>query len=287
MRSVAVCLLLLSAAVHGEALETVYQGLRLNANLNAPVASHEQIYLIIHGTWAHNTMEIVAALQDLLGEQGIASLAPTLSLGVDDREGFLPCQSPVTANYTAALGEIDHWVRLLEDQGWRDVVVVGHSRGAAQVALYQARLARPAVKRLTLLAPMVWRADQVSAAYDQRSQTPLREVMANASQSPEANLLGPYRLLNCDRAQAPASTFLSYYDPAVPKHTPAILQDVTVPTTVYLGTEDTVAVWSTEDKTLARSNNRVRIVEIEGAGHFFRDLYLDDVVDDLVEINAP
>lgn len=301
MRSIGLCLLLplvllLSVAAQGEAIESQYGGLQLNANLviptipptTAPEEAREEIFLIIHGTWAHNQMEIIAALQALLEERGITSLAPTLSLGVDDRKGFLPCESPIMANYGAASEEIDHWVGFLEAQGWRSVTIVGHSRGAAQVALYQNRLARQSatrksVKRLALLAPMVWRPGEVSSAYERRWQVPLATVLATASRADETELIGPYPLLNCEAVTASASTFLSYYDQALPKDTPTILQDVTVPVTVYLGTEDAAAAWSADDKRHAVINNQVRIVEIDGAGHFFRDLYLDDVVDDLIE----
>ena len=275
-------LALLTPLALAEPVQTTRQQLTLNANYQVPTAARERIFLIVHGTWAHNGMEIIVALQELLAERGVASLAPTLSLGQDNRQGFLACAPELTPNHAAALAEIDHWMGYLERQGWQSVVVVGHSRGGAQVAWYQASMSNPLVAELALLAPMAWRHSEVAAAYDAQSAVPLTAVLAAAEQSSRQSI-GPYRLLRCDNVLAPPSTFLSYYGDGIPKHTPAILHNVTVPVRVFLGSADEVTRWSDEDREVLATQTDMTIIDIDGAGHFFRDLYLDDVVDQLVE----
>lgn len=276
MRCLCLVLLAWPLATHSEPIQTSFQGLRLNANLVAPSGPGATAYLIVHGTWAHHGMEIIAALQTALAERGQTSLAPTLSLGMDDRTGFLSCGAPMRANFLAVLDEIDHWVDYLASRGWNEVIIVGHSRGGAQVALYQTHYGRAA--RMGLLAPMVWRWSDVTAEYDRHSDTPLEEVLSD-----DREVIGPYRLLRCDGVLAPRATFQSYYSPEVSRHTPALLEKITVPATVFLGTDDEITVWTEADRKRALSNRHVRIVEIDGADHFFRDLYLEDVADELVE----
>jgi pimeloyl-ACP methyl ester carboxylesterase len=267
---------------HGSPTQTTHDGLVLNANYHVPTSARERIFLVVHGTWAHSGMEIVASLQGLLGERGAASLAPTLSLGQSDRSGFLPCAPEMLANHAAALAEIDHWVGFLQRQGWRSVVIIGHSRGGAQAAWYQASVRNRLVEELVLLAPMVWRESEVAAAYDAVSKVPLAEVLKDARGSNEQRI-GPYRLLGCDDVLAPPSAFLSYYGASVPKHTPAILRDVAVPVSVLLGTADRITQWSDAERQSLAAKTNVRIIDVDGAGHFFRDLYLDDVVDQVME----
>src|SRR2546423_276371 len=63
--------------------------IRLNGNLEVPAGKKvaDGVALILHGTLSHDKQETVAALQENLKKRGLASLAITLSLGVDNREG--------------------------------------------------------------------------------------------------------------------------------------------------------------------------------------------------------
>ena len=63
-----------------------HQTIDLIGNLQSPGGKPlgaDGAMLIIHGTLAHHGMEIIVGLQRALEAQGIASLAITLSLGVD------------------------------------------------------------------------------------------------------------------------------------------------------------------------------------------------------------
>ena len=185
------------------------------------------------------------------------------------------------ADYEAAVDEIDAWVRWLQAQGWRDVVLLGHSRGGAQVALFEQRRAPEIVSRLVLLAPLMWREEEVRQGYDAESDTPLAQVLAEARASNES-LMGPYPLLSCPAVLATPASFVSYYDPSIPRHTPDIVRALALPVDVYLGSEDEIAAWRREDLAAIENLPGVRLINIAGADHFFRDLYLDEVVEDML-----
>ena len=91
--------------------------------------------------------------------------------------------------------------------------------------------------------------------------------------------------LHCPEARVTAESFLSYYGPEAPGNLTALIARSPVPVLVVAGSEDTVspglaAAVRPSDKPL------VRVVEISGADHFFRDLYAYDVVESVREFLA-
>jgi len=88
-----------------------HQGLLLNANWQESAEpGRGPLFLIVHGTWAHGGMEIIAGLQDSLAVNGYESLAKNLSLGISDRQGFMSCDKVIKANHADAAAEINRWV---------------------------------------------------------------------------------------------------------------------------------------------------------------------------------
>ena len=249
-----VLLVLLAASAHGEVVEQSHGNLIVTANLEGSASEDRDrpVFLVLHGTWAHAGMEIIQALQGGLADRGFASLAPTLSLGESRRAGFRGCREPFLMKHGDAVAELALWAGYLEAAGHTHIVAVGHSRGGAQVALFQAEAPRPSVKRLELLAPMVFR---------------------------EPRTLEPGQFLNCRDVTVPADVRAAYYSAKPEKHTPALLEKVSIPVRVFLGTEDEITQWTAAEKEAASAGT----VDIDGAGHFFRDLYLDDVLDVMVE----
>ena len=277
----AALLLTQSPAAQVQTVQIGHQSLRLNGNLVDFPDRQQAVFLILHGTWAHKDMEIIADLQDRLAEENAASLAITLSLGVDDRRGFLPCEPPIRARHDQAIEELRAWRNHLLDLGWQRIVLLGHSRGGNQVSLYQARYHDPAVVELALLAPPVWEQDAVQEDYRAATGEDLAPLIARARRDPAAMLVVP-KLLNCDSMETTGQAFLSYYDRSPEKNTPAVLADFHTPTHIYLGTEDAISD-RFEKAYLARGAlDHVTLHHVDGAGHFFRDFYLDEISGDLL-----
>jgi pimeloyl-ACP methyl ester carboxylesterase len=266
--------------VIAQPVQIEHEGLTLNGNLESSGKDHRRIFLIVHGTWAHSGMEIISSLQSLLSENGQSSLAITLSLGLDDRAGFMTCDSPIAANHGKAAIEIKQWIEHLNED-WAEVIIVGHSRGGNQVALFNQAFPNSKVSRLILIAPMSWNQKQSATAYKDDTGIPLDEVLLAArvagSDSIKANIL------QCKDIEVLATSFLSYYASKPNRNTPEILQSVDRPVLVFQGTDDAQAEGYRSQISLVSSNSLVEHYWIDGADHFFRDFYADELVEVLFE----
>jgi pimeloyl-ACP methyl ester carboxylesterase len=266
--------------VIAQPVQIEHRGQTLNGNLESKVKDHGRIFLIVHGTWAHSGMEIIASLQSLLSENGQSSLAITLSLGLDDRTGFMTCESPITANHGNAAVEINRWIEHLNDD-WAEIVIVGHSRGGNQVALFNQAFPNSKVSRLILIAPMSWNQKQSVMAYKDDTGIPLDEVLLAARKAGADSITA--NILQCKDIEVLATSFLSYYADKPNRNTPEILHSVDRPVLVFQGTEDALAEGYKSQISLVNSNPLVEHYWIDGADHFFRDLYADELVEVLLE----
>jgi len=228
-----------------------------------------RVVLIVHGTLGHKDMEVIEALQSVFMESGQASLAINLSLNMDDREGFYPCDALHTHQYNDAVDEIEAWIRWLTEQGTQQIVLLGHSRGANQVVKHVLQGVRSAQMAI-LLAPPATKA------------TASKDVLQTIDSGSTGDTLEGIDFLHCKNANVLASTYLSYYGPAADNDTIALLQKVSVPTLVLSGSRDEI-VPNLAARMSEIENPLVTHIEISNAGHFFRDLYMYDVVDSAIE----
>ena len=83
------------------------------------------VVLLLHGTLAHKDMELIATLQEAMQEAGLNSLAINLSLNINDRHNFFPCDHPHSHRFEDALVELRIWLDWLASQDVDDVVLLG------------------------------------------------------------------------------------------------------------------------------------------------------------------
>ena len=76
---------------------------------------------------------------------------------------------------------------------------------------------------------------------------------------------------------------MSYYGAEPNRNTPALLSNVKRPVLVFEGTEDPLAAGFIAQVTLFESNPNVTVQWVDGADHFFRDLFIDDIIDGILE----
>ena len=235
---------------HAEEVKLEHKGLTLNANLEKADANWPAgpVVLMVHGTLAHNGMEIITTLQGLFADRGVSSLAINLSLGLDDRHGMYDCKTPHTHKHTDALDEIGAWLGWLKGEGAERVVLLGHSRGGNQVAWFAAERDDPLV-----------------------------------SEGREASFMEQVGFIYCEDAKATAEAFVSYHGSDSRMDTPALLPKINKPVLVFVGSADEVVVGLKEAMTPLAESGAVALEVIDGADHFFRDLYAEDVVDQSVE----
>lgn len=260
-----------------------YKGLTLNADFGlAPSKTPaDGVILITHAGLAHRGMESVTYLQSLFKERGYSTLAINLSLGLNNRHGMYDCKVTHRHRYADAADEIGAWVDWLKKQGVKRVVLLGHSRGGAETALYAAERDNPLVKAVVLLAPDT-RETNDAAAYQQRYKKPLAPVLEKAQnlvqEGKGGTVLEHTDFLYCPDTSVSADTFVSYYGPDPRLDTAYLIPKIRKPTLVVLAGDDEIVVNDKKFAPLA-DGTRVQMKVIDGAGHFFRDLYADDAVD--------
>jgi pimeloyl-ACP methyl ester carboxylesterase len=226
---------------------------------------------MLHGTLGHKDMEIISTLQLLFAENDRSSLAINLSLDVDDRHGFFPCDQPHRHKLDDAGAELDAWLAWLRTRGSGTPVLLGHSRGANQVARYIVER-QPPIAAAVLIAPST-------------SALAPAAAVAMTRGAPD-DWLDPVDFLHCEDARVRRDSYLSYYGLPSDTDTPALLRKIATPVIVFSGSEDSVVPdLGAAMAGIERSNVTHR--EIAGAGHFFRDLYMYDIVDATLEFLPP
>lgn len=281
--------LLLAAAVSVSADEVRLQhdGLTLNADLQ--LADGKQLsdgaLLITHGTLAHNDMELIRTLQRLLASAGYNSLAINLSLGLDDRHGMYDCATPHRHQHTDALDEIGLWLDWLKQQGAQRVALMGHSRGGNQTAWFAAERGDDAVSHVLLLAPQTWSAGKHAQDYEKRYGKPLVPVLEKARQLSAAGrgdtLIEGVDFIYCENTAATANSILSYYAEDERMDTPVLLPRIPKPVMVFAGSDDTTVEGLVEKVEPLADGENIQLYVVDGAGHFFRDLFAEEVVDEV------
>lgn len=261
-----------------------YQGLTLNANLELAAGKKiaDGAILITHGSLAHRGMESLVNFQNLFKEKGYNTLAINLSLGLNNRHGMYDCRIPHRHRYTDAVGEIHAWMDWLKKQGASRAAVLGHSRGAAQTALYAAERNHVLTKAVVLLAPATL--DNASPAeYEERFQQPLALLLEKAQDLIKAGkgetLLEGIGLMTCSDTSATAVSFVSYYRADPRLDTITLLSKIAKPVLVVVAGGDEIVVGLDKKVAPKVDGKRVHMKVVENADHFFRDLYADEAVD--------
>ena len=273
-----VCMAFICMA-NADEVKIQHKGLTLNGNLEV-AGPKDTIFLIVHGTWGHHGMEIISGLQGLLADYEQNSLAISLSLGVNDRKGFMGCEQPIIANHGDAASEIAAWVDYLKSQ-WTQIVIVGHSRGGNQVSLFQQMYPSSKVSHLVLIAPMTRQVDKEHDAYDKRFSVPLNTLLDLARE--ESGGMINAGVINCEDIAVNAESFLSYYGEQPNRNTPELLNIINRPVLVFLGTEDSLSLGYKSQSAIVEQNPLVEEYWIEGADHFFRDFYSDELIEVMLQ----
>ncbi len=282
-------LLCSSMLAHAGEVSLDHNGLTLTANLETASEGWKDapVLLMTHGTLAHNRMEIMDALQHAVKDRGYTSLAINLSLGLSERSGMYDCATPHTHRHTDALDEIGLWLAWLKEQGVTSVVLLGHSRGGNQTAWFGAERDDPAVRGLVLVAPATWGQAYASEDYKKRYGKPLEAVLAQAEQAVEAGagerMLQAVDFIYCAQTSATAEAFVSYYRPDERMDTPHLVARLDKPVLVVAGSEDNVVANLIEKMEPLAAAEQVELAVIDGADHFFRDLYAEELADLVTE----
>lgn len=276
-------LLLASPPLFAQEVTTSFNNITFNADLklaeNSTLA--DGVLLITHGTLAHNKMEVIHTLQSLLTESGINTLAINLSLGVNNRHGMYDCQIPHQHKHSDAIKEISIWIDWLKSKGAGDISLMGHSRGGNQTAWFSQAYPNK-VKYQILLAPATWTEAAEQNDYKNRYGKSLADILLQAQQTTDDTWMEHTGFIYCADSRVKASSFVNYYIPDPRLNTPYLLKETNVPSLIISGSEDKT-VSDLPEKMAAVTNPLIQHIIIEGADHYFRDLYADEVVEQIME----
>lgn len=276
--------------VWAKAVTLDYQGVTLNANLEIVQGKTliDGVILIIHGTQAHHGLELIQGMQERFLEEERNSLAITLSLGVDNRRGLYDCNIPSHYRHSDAIDEIHAWVAWLKSQGVDNIVLAAHSRGGSQSLWYATEHKQDAIKSLILLAPGLSTMEKDAHFYRERFETELEPLLLKAQRLVEVGqgdtLLQkvPF-LFICRETSVTADSFVSFYTRDSRRDTPYWLDKVRKPVLIIAGENDQVVPELIERVSAFVDDRNIKMTVIESAGHFFRDLNLDEAVEASIE----
>jgi pimeloyl-ACP methyl ester carboxylesterase len=285
-------LLVLGQRATAEEVQIRPARLTLNANLERTADGWPTgpVVLMTHDTLAYGGSSIMRTLQDDLKQRGISSLAITLSLGIDNRLGMFDCLATHRHIHTAALDEIGAWLAWLKSRGVGKIVLLGHARGADQVAWFAAARKDPAIEGVALLAPQTWDPAKVAADYQHRYDRPLQPLIAKAQALVDAGqggkILEHSDFLYCPDARVTAESFLSYYGPDVRLDTPTLLPRIGKPILVVVGKEDVVARDLEQRLKPDTDGRHLQFVVIDGADDRLPGVYAGELADKLAAFMA-
>ena len=252
-------------------------------------AEKKSVFLIVHGTRAFNEMEIIKKISQSIHDEGYDVLSINLSYGVSARNSnFLSCDIEHRHNEHSSVGEIIKWYEYLLSLKYHEINFLGHSRGAFNITQAASLIENKLIK-LYLLAPVIDTYAGTSEYYRTIHNLPYDDVINSDEEFMISDRYPPINFLFCENAKVSASTFRSYLDFSRTKHKYPftfdileLLEDIDSQVIIFSGTEDEILLDNYKILTNIDKPNISHHI-IEGGDHFFRDIYLDDVIDIIFE----
>jgi pimeloyl-ACP methyl ester carboxylesterase len=290
--TVALALGVLFAPAYAEEI-TLKQGdltLRGELTLAEGKTAKDGVILMLHGTLAHNKMEIMQSLSDLLKDKGYNTLSANLSYAIDKRgSAMLDCGTEHRHQHADAVAELETWMQWLQQQGATKVALLGHSRGGNQVAWYAAEKDSELLDKVITVAPATADPEKAAKEYAERYGKPLADIVAEAKKLVDAGkgdgVMEVPGFVYCEKAKATANAVLGYYQDDARLNTPSLLPKIKKPMLIVMGSEDDV-VADLPAKLEGVKQDNLSVATVDGADHFFLDLYADELVDKVTEFVA-
>lgn len=274
--------------LRAEEVTIQHNGLTLNANLvlaeGKPVS--DGVILLAHGLLQHNRMEIIRVLQGLFHERGYSTLAMTFSASLDNRRGPYDCATPHRYTTEGHVDEIGLWLAWLKGRGARKIILAGHSGGGNLMARFVVERNEPVIAKVILFGAGTggfegWTPETYWARYRVKLPEARNRAQVLIDAGKGDTMMENVDFLFCPKAEVSANTFMSYYRPkamirpSLARH----LENLPKPSLVIAASEDNIAPDLTLLVKRYVDGKRLRLIVIEGCGHFFRDLCADDAVD--------
>ena len=257
------------------ALSDTVQQNKLNAFYSTQDNKSESIALLLHGTRGHKNLELISSLRESLLDIGVDSLSINLSYGIADRNNdFLPCDIHHQHTVKDSLDEIKLWYNFINKKGYTKFYLIGHSRGAVDILNFylHERDDLMNLDTIFLLAPIIDSDYNHKINYQKNHNIDLESV--NIEEDLKINFMG------CEKALVSGETFKSYYYNPETKSLIEALKLSSIQTRVITGSEDKITPNTHQAvQDLVSEKKNIKLFQIDGSDHFFRDFYFDDLME--------
>jgi pimeloyl-ACP methyl ester carboxylesterase len=200
-------------------------------------------------------------------------LAPTLSLGISQRNKSLPCEAVHLHTLDDDVAEVAFWLRWLMQKGHKRIMLVGHSFGNLQLLAYLNRVPAPAVKQVLMIS-----LTDVEVKQDARQRArlahDLRERMSRGDSSLVQAEFG-----HCKKYVSPPAALLSYLSLSRNSILDSLAKSA-VPIEVIMGGKDDRMGADWVEKLASRG---IAVRVIPGASHFFDNQYEFDLQESVLQ----
>lgn len=227
--------------------------------------------LILHGFMTTQNFNIIRTLTGELHEQGHTVLAPTLTLGIDQRRGGLACESIHTHTMENDLAELGWWAKWLSRRHGGPLAIIGHSSGSLQAIAYAG--SRPDVPLAVVVAtsPIFFGQDYSADLVRQQMERAGQEIAEGTTRQ-----LHRYALTFCDHNYVSTPQSYLSYARWGREQVLAAVQRAQVPIYAILGGTDPRATASWRD---GLRDAGAKLTVLEGGSHFFDGTHEFDLLD--------
>lgn len=246
-----------------------------------------RIVLIAHSLSQHKEREPIPYIQELLSDFGYSSLAINYSLGIDDRHGPFDCFAPHRHTLDGSISEIGAWVTWLKGRGFEKLVVMGHSYGGNDIARFAANNDDNLIHGVVLLGPgtadhRAWSPTGYETRYGKKLGSILEQAEIMIAAGMGNTILEDIDFLFCPRSNVSAESFVAYYRADTTRLLHNLIAQTKKPTLFIAASEDNRMQDLTRLVMPYTGGELTQIAVVDGAGHFFLDLFSDDAVDYMV-----
>lgn len=237
--------------------------------------SGKPLLIFIHGFLQTRSFSTVDRLFTALHESGFPVLAPTLSLGISNRAQALPCESIHTHSLDSDSKEIALWVNWASEQGYEDIVLIGHSAGSVNITAYLASGTHPAVKKTILISLTHYGSDRPAALETEDHARTARSMVEQGDDG-----LGRFALAFCKEYVSTAENFLSYYR----------WSDRSIIETINASAIKNYVILGSADNRIGQEwlnslqSASTEVIVIDGASHFFDESHEFDLLDNVEDL---
>jgi pimeloyl-ACP methyl ester carboxylesterase len=228
------------------------------------------LLIFIHGFLQTNEFSTVKRLFNAFSDEGYPVLAPNLSLGISNRVQSLACESIHLHSLDSDTKEIARWVSWSTEQGYSNIILVGHSAGSVNITAYLAGNPAPEVHKTILISLTHFGPGRPDAFETEADEKKALQLIENRQ-----NSLADFALSYCKHYVTLPASFLSYYRWSAN----SVIQGIGVKSStnyIIIGSADK-RISKDWLNAMQEASGNVRV--IEGANHFFDQAHEFDLYD--------